>query len=53
MVTKNAAMSAVLLKPVFCIVLGDGDRWSVEAEWPEVQSSVLIRLGPMSMLRIG
>jgi hypothetical protein len=20
-------------KPLFCIVLGDGDRWSVEVEW--------------------
>ena len=22
-------------KPTFCIVLGDGDNWSVEAEWPD------------------
>jgi hypothetical protein len=22
-------------KPLFCIVLGDGDLWSVEAEWPD------------------
>jgi hypothetical protein len=37
-VTKNstdAGMRAISLKPIFCIVLGDGDRWSVEAEWPD------------------
>jgi len=22
-------------KPVFCVVLTDGPRWSVEAEWPD------------------
>lgn len=22
-------------KPLFCIVLGDGDKWLVEAEWPD------------------
>jgi hypothetical protein len=24
-----------LVKPVFCIVLGDGENWSVQAEWPD------------------
>jgi hypothetical protein len=23
------------LKPIFCVVLGDGERWIVEAEWPD------------------
>jgi hypothetical protein len=23
------------MKPVFCVVLSDGERWSVEAEWPD------------------
>ena len=22
-------------KPIFCVVLGDGERWRVEAEWPD------------------
>jgi hypothetical protein len=22
-------------KPIFCAVLSDGQRWSVEAEWPD------------------
>ncbi len=22
-------------KPIFCLVLSDGQRWSVEAEWPD------------------
>ena len=38
-VTKDSTdaeeCAAVSLKPIFCIVLGDGDRWSVEAEWPD------------------
>ena len=33
--STDAEMRAVFLKPIFCIVLGDGDRWSVEAEWPD------------------
>jgi hypothetical protein len=24
-----------LVKPIFCLVLSDGQRWSVEAEWPD------------------
>jgi hypothetical protein len=24
-----------LIKPIFCLVLSDGQRWSVEAEWPD------------------
>ena len=24
-----------MLKPIFCIVLSDGENWSVEAEWPD------------------
>jgi hypothetical protein len=23
------------VKPVFCVVLRDGEKWSVEAEWPD------------------
>ena len=23
------------IKPIFCLVLGNGQRWSVEAEWPD------------------
>jgi hypothetical protein len=22
-------------KPVFCVILGDGGYWSIEAEWPD------------------
>jgi hypothetical protein len=22
-------------KPIFCVVLSDGQRWAVEAEWPD------------------
>jgi len=25
----------VMLKPIFSVVLSDGDNWSVEAEWPD------------------
>jgi hypothetical protein len=25
----------VAQKPLFCVVLSDGQRWSVEAEWPD------------------
>ena len=28
-------MAAPPPKPIFCVVLSDGDRWSVEAEWPD------------------
>ena len=24
-----------LIKPIFCLVLSDDQRWSVEAEWPD------------------
>jgi len=24
-----------MVKPVFCVVLCDGEKWSVEAEWPD------------------
>ena len=24
-----------MLKPIFCVVLSDGDNWSVKAEWPD------------------
>jgi hypothetical protein len=23
------------IKPIFCLLLSDGQRWSVEAEWPD------------------
>jgi len=35
METKKMATLTVAAKPIFCIVLADGDRWSVEAEWPD------------------
>jgi hypothetical protein len=22
-------------KPIFCVILGDGQRWTVEVEWPD------------------
>jgi hypothetical protein len=22
-------------KPIFCVVLGDGDQWVIEVEWPD------------------
>jgi hypothetical protein len=28
-------MARAALKPIFCVVLGDGERWIVEAEWPD------------------
>ena len=24
-----------MVKPIFCVVLSDGEKWSVEAEWPD------------------
>jgi hypothetical protein len=28
-------MTKIAQKPIFCVVLRDGDKWSVEAEWPD------------------
>jgi hypothetical protein len=28
-------LSMASINPIFCVVLGDGSRWSVEAEWPD------------------
>ena len=28
-------MSIIAPKPIFCVVLGDAEHWSVEAEWPD------------------
>ena len=28
-------IGVTMLKPIFCIVLSDGENWSVEAEWPD------------------
>ena len=28
-------MGTMPRKPFFCVVLGDGERWSVEAEWSD------------------
>jgi hypothetical protein len=25
----------ISITPIFCVVLKDGDRWQVEAEWPD------------------
>jgi len=25
----------IVRKPIFCVVLSDGDQWSLEAEWPD------------------
>jgi hypothetical protein len=25
----------VARKPIFCVVLSDGEQWQVEAEWPD------------------
>jgi hypothetical protein len=33
--TATMRMSITGTKPLFCVVLGDGDLWSVEAEWPD------------------
>ena len=27
--------SGTARKPFFCVVLGDGEQWHVEAEWPD------------------
>ena len=35
MLSKSPPMPADRPKPVFYIVLSDGDRWCVEAEWPD------------------
>jgi hypothetical protein len=32
---RGINIGAAMLRPVFCVVLGDGDNWSVEAEWPD------------------
>jgi hypothetical protein len=31
--TTSVGVSMVI--PVFCVVLSDGERWAVEAEWPD------------------
>jgi hypothetical protein len=31
----DAAMLTFAQKPLFHVVLNDGDQWSVEAEWPD------------------
>jgi hypothetical protein len=28
-------MSAFPRKPIFCVVVADGDQWSIGAEWPD------------------
>jgi hypothetical protein len=28
-------MSIIVRQPIFCVVLGDAENWSVEAEWPD------------------
>jgi hypothetical protein len=28
-------MSNIAREPIFCVVLGDAENWSVEAEWPD------------------
>jgi hypothetical protein len=28
-------MSIIAREPIFCVVLGDAENWSVEAEWPD------------------
>jgi hypothetical protein len=28
-------MSIISPEPIFCVVLGDAEHWSVEAEWPD------------------
>ena len=28
-------MSIIAPMPIFCVVLGDAEHWSVEAEWPD------------------
>ncbi len=28
-------MPKIARKPVFCVILRDGQQWAVEAEWPD------------------
>ena len=28
-------MAKIARKPVFCVILRDGQQWAVEAEWPD------------------
>jgi hypothetical protein len=32
---RDINIGAAMLRPIFCVVLCDGDIWSVEAEWPD------------------
>jgi hypothetical protein len=31
----GSTLEPAMLKPIFCIVLSDGENWLVEAEWPD------------------
>ena len=28
-------MAKIAHKPIFCVILRDGEEWAVEAEWPD------------------
>lgn len=35
-ITSRMPQTAVnALRPIFCVVFGDGDEWLIEAEWPD------------------
>ena len=32
---NSNGMAKIAQKPIFCVVLGNGQQWAVEAEWPD------------------
>jgi hypothetical protein len=40
-------------RPVFCVVLGEGDQWLIEAEWPDGSVEHVCAFKPTPKLRIG
>ena len=35
MAAIDIGMAKIAHKPIFCVILRDGEEWAVEAEWPD------------------
>jgi hypothetical protein len=35
MAAIDIGMAKIAHKPIFCVILPDGQEWAVEAEWPD------------------